>query len=172
NISKRVEAHIGWKAGPSDYITINTDGSVLHPHSHAVAGGILRNHLGRPICIFAANLGVCSIMKAELRAAEFGLVIAWDKGFMKIHLQLDSLAAITASLGDHEEDSRHGRTLDSINELRGRDWEVIISHTFREGNTVADLPAHHGHTLDFGLFVDCLYPHEVDRAIWHGHVGI
>ncbi|CAN1127233.1 Putative ribonuclease H protein At1g65750 [Linum perenne] len=170
--SRRVEVHIGWKAGPTDNITINTDGSVLHPHSHAAAGGILRNHLGRPICTFAANLGCCSIMRAELRAAEFGLMIAWDKGFKKIHLQLDSLAAITAILGDQEEDSRHGRTLASINELRGRDKEVTISHTFREGNTVADLLAHHGHTLAFGLFVDCLYPHEVDRAIWHDHVGI
>ncbi|CAN1163885.1 hypothetical protein LINPERHAP1_LOCUS28827, partial [Linum perenne] len=46
----------------------------------------------------------------------------------------------------------------SINELRSRDWEVIISHTFREGNTVADLLAHHGHTLDFGLHIDCMYP--------------
>ncbi|CAN1787165.1 Putative ribonuclease H protein At1g65750 [Linum perenne] len=170
--SRRVEVHIGWKAGPTDSITINTDGSVLHPHSHAAAGRILHNHLGRPICTFAANLGCCSIMRAELRAAEFGLMIAWDKGFKKIHLQLDSLAGITTIVGDQEKDSRHGRTLDSINELRGRDWEVTISHTFREGNTVADLLTHHGHTLAFGLFVDCLYPHEVDRTIWHDHVGI
>ncbi|CAN1841474.1 hypothetical protein LINPERHAP1_LOCUS36497 [Linum perenne] len=27
--SRRIEAHIGWKAGSSDSITINTDGSVL-----------------------------------------------------------------------------------------------------------------------------------------------
>ncbi|CAN1273739.1 Putative ribonuclease H protein At1g65750 [Linum perenne] len=170
--SRRVEAHIGWKAGPSDCITINTDGSVLLPHSYAAAGGILRDHRGRPICTFAANLDSCSIMRAELRAAEFGLMIAWDRGFKKIHLQLDSTAAIGAILGDPVVDSRHGRTLDSINELRSRDWEVTISHTFREGNTVADLLAHHGHTLSFGLSVDCVYPHEVDRAIWNDHVGI
>ncbi|CAN1176456.1 Putative ribonuclease H protein At1g65750 [Linum perenne] len=169
---RRVEAHIGWKAGPSESVTVNMDGSVLQPHSHAAAGGILRDYQGRPICTFAASLGCCSIMRAELRAAEFGLMIAWDRGFKKVNLQLDSMAAIGAILGDHVEDSRHGRTLEAIKELRSRDWEVIISHTFREGNTVADLLAHHGHSLDFGLFVDCLYPHEVDRAIWNDHVGI
>ncbi|CAN1181056.1 hypothetical protein LINPERPRIM_LOCUS6011 [Linum perenne] len=60
-------------------------------------------------------------MRAELRAAEFGLMIAWDRGFKKIHLQLDSTTAIEAILGDPVVDSRHGRTLDSINELRIRD---------------------------------------------------
>ncbi|CAN1825871.1 Putative ribonuclease H protein At1g65750, partial [Linum perenne] len=91
--SRRIDTHIGWKAGPSDCITINTDGSVIQPHSHAAGGGIFRN------------------------------------------------------------------------------WEVTISHIFREGNRVADLLAHHGHSLDFGIHFNCIYPHEVDRAIWHDHVG-
>ncbi|CAN1162877.1 Putative ribonuclease H protein At1g65750, partial [Linum perenne] len=40
---RRMETHIGWKAGSSDCITINTDGSILQPHSRAAAGGILRD---------------------------------------------------------------------------------------------------------------------------------
>ncbi|CAN1812755.1 hypothetical protein LINPERHAP1_LOCUS26626 [Linum perenne] len=83
-------------------------------------------------------------------------MIAWDIGYKKVHLQLDSLAAVTAILETQEEDSRHGRTLDSIYELRSRNWEVTISNIFREGNRVADLLAHHGHTLDFGFHVDCV----------------
>ncbi|CAN1826420.1 Putative ribonuclease H protein At1g65750 [Linum perenne] len=110
-------------------------------------------------------------MRAELNAAEIGLMIAWDMGYKKVHLQLNSLAAVTSILGGQEEDSRHGRTLDSIYELRSRNWEVTISHIFREGNRVADLLAHHGHTIAFGFHVDCIYPHEVDRPIWHDHVG-
>ncbi|CAN1129906.1 Putative ribonuclease H protein At1g65750, partial [Linum perenne] len=117
---KCVETHIEWKAGPRDCITINTDGSVLHPHSHAATGGVLRTHLGHPVHTFAANLGRCSIMRAELRAAEMGLMIARDMDFRKVHLQLDSLAAVTTILGNREEDSRHGRTLDAINELHSR----------------------------------------------------
>ncbi|CAN1801836.1 Putative ribonuclease H protein At1g65750, partial [Linum perenne] len=108
-------------------ITINTDGSVIQPHSRAAAGGILRTSLGRPVSTFAANLGRCTIMRAELRAAEYGLMIAWDMGFRKVHLQLDSMAAVTVILGDQEDNSRHGRTLESILELRNRNWEVTIS---------------------------------------------
>ncbi|CAN1190221.1 hypothetical protein LINPERHAP1_LOCUS21912 [Linum perenne] len=63
--TRRIETHIGWKAGPSECITINTDGSVLKPHSHVAVGGVLRTHLGHPMSTFAANLGR-SIMRAEL----------------------------------------------------------------------------------------------------------
>ncbi|CAN1131396.1 Putative ribonuclease H protein At1g65750 [Linum perenne] len=120
--------------------------------------------MGRPVSTFASNLGHCSIMRAELRAAEIGLMIAWDMGYKKAHFQFDSLAAVTVILGNQEEDSRHGQTLDTIN-------EVTISHIFREGNKVTDLLAHHGHTLDFGFHVKCTYPHEVDKAIWSDRVG-
>ncbi|CAN1152137.1 hypothetical protein LINPERPRIM_LOCUS28749 [Linum perenne] len=74
-------------------------------------------------------------------------MIAWDRGYKKVHLQIDSLAAVTAILGNQEEDSRHGRTLDNINDLRRRNWDVTISHIFREGNRGDDLLAHHRHTL-------------------------
>ncbi|CAN1826177.1 Putative ribonuclease H protein At1g65750 [Linum perenne] len=79
--SRRIDTHIGWKAGPSDCITINTDGSVLQPHSQAAAGGILTTSMGRLMSTFVANLGRCSIMRAELCVAEIGLMIVWDMGF-------------------------------------------------------------------------------------------
>ncbi|CAN1142403.1 Putative ribonuclease H protein At1g65750, partial [Linum perenne] len=155
----RIETHIGWKVGPSDCITINTDGSVLQPHSQAAADGILRTYLGYPVSTFAANLGRCSIMRAELRAAEIELMIAWDRGYKKVHLQLDSLAAVTAILGNQEEDFRHGRALDAINELRSRNWEVSIEHIFREINFLADSLAAKGHSFTFGThFVESSNP--------------
>ncbi|CAN1775308.1 Putative ribonuclease H protein At1g65750, partial [Linum perenne] len=106
--TQRIDTHIRWTAGPSDCITINTYGSALQPHSRAPAGGILHTFLGRPVSTFAANLGRCSIMRAELRVAEISLIIAWDMGYKKVHLQLDSIAAVTTILGNQEEDSRHG----------------------------------------------------------------
>ncbi|CAN1182854.1 hypothetical protein LINPERHAP2_LOCUS36206 [Linum perenne] len=81
-----------------------------------------------------------------------------SRPYKKVHLQLDSLVAVIALLGNQEEDSRHSRTLETINELRQRNWEATISHIFREGNRVANLLAHHGHTLDFGCHVNCNYP--------------
>ncbi|CAN1278723.1 hypothetical protein LINPERPRIM_LOCUS16732 [Linum perenne] len=97
-------------------------------------------------------------------------MITWDRGYKKVHLQLDSLAVVTAILGNQEDDSRHGRALGTINELRSRNWEVTISHIFLEGNKVTNLLTHHGHTLDFCFHVNCSYPCEIDRAIWSDHV--
>ncbi|CAN1354374.1 hypothetical protein LINPERPRIM_LOCUS43403 [Linum perenne] len=98
-------------------------------------------------------------------------MIAWDRGYKKVHLQLDSLAAVTVIQGHSEEDSRHGRTLDNIEELRMRNRDVTVAHTFREDNKVVDLLAYHRHSLDFGFHINCTYPLKVDRAMWSDHVG-
>ncbi|CAN1142663.1 Putative ribonuclease H protein At1g65750 [Linum perenne] len=137
----------------------------------AAAGGILRDWQGRKVAVFAANLGSCSIMRAELRAAEFGLQLAWKLGFRKIHLQMDSKSAITSIQGKNEEDSRHWQTIRSIHNWLAKEWEVRVSHVFREANRVADLLAHHGHNLDFGISVDCAYPSVIDREIWNDFIG-
>ncbi|CAN1194217.1 hypothetical protein LINPERHAP2_LOCUS42440 [Linum perenne] len=89
----------------------------------------------------------------------------------KIHLQLDSVVAVVAILGESDLDARHGQTLQSIEELRHKNWEVPISHIYREGNRVVDLLANHGHCLNFGFHVNCVYPPKVDRAIWSDFCG-
>ncbi|CAN1141833.1 hypothetical protein LINPERHAP2_LOCUS12709, partial [Linum perenne] len=58
-------------------------------------------------------------------------------------------AAAAAINGEITENPRHEGTLLNIRELRHRNWETVVSHTFREGNVVADLLAHHGHLLNF-----------------------
>ncbi|CAN1841558.1 hypothetical protein LINPERHAP1_LOCUS36526 [Linum perenne] len=70
-------------------------------------------------------------MIAELRAAKFGLMIAWDMGYKKVHLQLDFLEAVTTFLGDQEEVSRRGRTLDTNNELQAETGSSHFPHFSR-----------------------------------------
>ncbi|CAN1269226.1 Putative ribonuclease H protein At1g65750 [Linum perenne] len=89
-------------------------------------------------------------MRAELRAADIGLMIAWDLGFRRVHLQLDSISAVHAICSDIDEDSRH---------------------IYREANKVADLLAHHGHCLDFGISVNNIVPSCIDREIWNDFIG-
>ncbi|CAN1790449.1 Putative ribonuclease H protein At1g65750 [Linum perenne] len=112
----REEVLVQWEPAPEDFITINTDGSVLQPNRHASAGGILRDSQGQKIAAFAANLGSCSIMRAELRVAEIGLKIAWELGYRKAHLQMDSKTAVNTILSKGDEDSRHFQTVRSIHE--------------------------------------------------------
>ncbi|CAN1170985.1 Putative ribonuclease H protein At1g65750, partial [Linum perenne] len=168
---QREEVLIQWCPTPEEFVTINTDGSVILPNKSASAGGIIRDWQGRKVAVFAANLGSCSIMRAELRAADIGLKLAWQLGFKKVHLQMDSKSAISNICGKIEDDSRHWQTIKSIHDWLDMDWEVQVYHVFREANRVADLLAHHGHSLDFGISVNCSYPLSIDREIWNDFIG-
>lgn len=43
---------------------------------------------------FAAGMGPCTIMEAELRAILIGLLLTKERGFNRIHVETDSLAAV------------------------------------------------------------------------------
>ncbi|CAN1853756.1 Putative ribonuclease H protein At1g65750, partial [Linum perenne] len=113
-VGRRRDTLIKWIPAPDEWITVNTDGSVTQPLSHAAGGGVIRNSHGAKLASFASNFGRCSIMRAELRAATLGLSLAWDMGFRKVNLQIDSLAAIAAIKGNPESDTRHGHTIQQV----------------------------------------------------------
>ncbi|CAN0916895.1 hypothetical protein LINGRAHAP2_LOCUS29962, partial [Linum grandiflorum] len=57
-------------------------------------------------------------------------------------------------------------------QLLRRDWEISTSHIFREGNTVADLLSHYGHSLSFGFHVLQSLPRNVLDSIQADSAGI
>ncbi|CAN1126705.1 Putative ribonuclease H protein At1g65750 [Linum perenne] len=69
----RTEEYISWEPAPPEWVTLNSDGSVISEFGHAAAGGLIRDHQGRCLAAFAMNLGKCSITRAELRGAVAGL---------------------------------------------------------------------------------------------------
>ncbi|CAN1245063.1 Putative ribonuclease H protein At1g65750 [Linum grandiflorum] len=168
----RREALVGWQAPPEDYVTVNTDGSVLQPGSRAAGGGVIHDSQGRVLKAFAANFGSCSITRAELRGAIHGLSLAWDLGYRKVYFQMDSSCALAFLLGDPPDDARHGSCIREARQLLNRDWEVITSHIYREGNTVADLLAHHGHSLSFGFHVLPFVPSNILASVQADMAGI
>ncbi|CAN1127603.1 Putative ribonuclease H protein At1g65750 [Linum perenne] len=105
---------------PDEWITVNTDGSVIQPQNLATGGGVIRNFEGQKLAAFAANFGRCTIMRAELRAALMGLEYAWEIGARKVNIQLDTLASISSIQGGPDLDGRHSHTLNRIRELRQR----------------------------------------------------
>ncbi|CAN0838760.1 Putative ribonuclease H protein At1g65750, partial [Linum grandiflorum] len=69
-------------------------------------------------------------------------------------------------------DPRHQSCVDELKHLLNRNWTVHISHTYREGNRVADLLAHHGHSLLFGIHPVLSLSHEVIDCIKADMVGV
>ncbi|CAL1399428.1 unnamed protein product [Linum trigynum] len=141
---------IAWKPPHHEWIQIQSDGSVHHDSGKAAAGGLFRDHLGRCHRAFVCNLGSCSITHAELKGAMEGLKIAWEEGYRKIELNLDSETAISIINNHSEDDHRHGQTAAMFRNLLDRDWEIKISHVYRESNCAADYLANVGHDSPFG----------------------
>ncbi|CAN1797820.1 Putative ribonuclease H protein At1g65750 [Linum perenne] len=163
---------ISWLPPPDDWLKINTDGLVTQPHSQAAGGGVIRNSQGRDLIAFSANLGACSIMRAELRAAEIGLDQAWKLGAKKVLLELDSLAAVRAIEEGSSWDTRHGPILLQIQQFKSRDWQVEIRHCYWEASRVADQLAHLGHCKPLGVHLLTSLPPRVRSALFSDCTGV
>ncbi|CAL1358444.1 unnamed protein product [Linum trigynum] len=165
-------AEIAWTPPPRQWIAINCDGSVLQNSGVAFAGGLLRDHGGRCLGAFACNLGICSITTAELRGAVMGLQAAWDDGYRKVQLQLDSQVAVHLLQDKNYRDHAQAGVLSKAQELLSRQWDVDIIHIYREGNKCADFLANLGHTLDIELHCIPIDPSCLSHLILYDGQGL
>ncbi|CAN1179328.1 Putative ribonuclease H protein At1g65750, partial [Linum perenne] len=154
-----VATEISWDPGPEDWTTINSDGSFISESGKASAGGLLRDSSGRPLKAFTANLGICSITRAELRGALIGLMIAWEAGHRRIKLQMDSTAAIAIFNAPDDPMHQHSLEVTQFKGLIAREWTVEVEHVYREGNQAADYLASIGFNYPLGTheisIIDC-----------------
>ncbi|CAN1133397.1 Putative ribonuclease H protein At1g65750, partial [Linum perenne] len=163
---------IAWEPGPADWVTVNTDGSVLKQDNKAAAGGIIRNHLGRSLIAFSMNLGRCTVTRAELRGAITGLELAWSYGFRKIDLQLDSRAAVAMLACTEDPIHQYAAEVLTFRELCKRDWRVEIHHVYREANKAADFLASQGHRFPFGTHLFPLSECNLGHILRYDCLGI
>ncbi|CAN1809883.1 Putative ribonuclease H protein At1g65750, partial [Linum perenne] len=139
-----------WEPGPVEWITLNLDGSFDAREGRATAGGLARDSIGRCAFAYTMNLGNCSITRAEMRGAIKGLRRAWDAGYRKVLIQLDSQTTITLLSSGVRARHQHALETANLEELRNRDWQLVIKHTYREGNRAADYLAGIGYGYPHG----------------------
>ncbi|CAN0908809.1 Putative ribonuclease H protein At1g65750, partial [Linum grandiflorum] len=148
-----------WSSPSPEWFAINSDGSVIPETGKTAAGGLFRDSDGRCLAAYSMNLEVCSITRAELRAAMTGLQIPWEGGYRRVRVQLDSCAAIQLLLGDGEFTHQHSSEVASFREILDRDWLIKVEHIYREGNRSADYLAVLGHSLPLGVhFISVVDP--------------
>lgn len=80
----------------------------------AGAGGIIREH--RVSCLKCLQLG-CSSTIAELLAALYGLNMAWNSGYRKVLLTMDSTLAIRSLMEDAVASSQNSIIIRKCKEL-------------------------------------------------------
>ncbi|CAN1138950.1 Putative ribonuclease H protein At1g65750, partial [Linum perenne] len=133
--------------------SLNSDGSLYTNPNRVAAGGVIRDDNGRFVSAFTANLGSCSIMRAELTSIVEGTKQAWDLGIRKLRVQSDSEAAVRLLKNPRCDNNQHASLIHQFSELSKRDWHISVHHIYREANYAADYLANLGHTLDLGIHV-------------------
>ncbi|CAN1171511.1 Putative ribonuclease H protein At1g65750, partial [Linum perenne] len=144
---------IAWRPGEEGWFTLNTDGSRISQSGATAIGGIIRDSAGALVRAFSANVGNCSITRAELRAIVEGLKLAWSLGIRKVAIQSDLTAAVAMLQASGSPTHRHAALVAEFQAIRARQWDVSIAHIFREANCCADFLANLGHSLWFGFHV-------------------
>ncbi|CAN0910249.1 Putative ribonuclease H protein At1g65750 [Linum grandiflorum] len=94
---------------------------------------------------FAANLGVCTITRAEMSGVINGTERAWRLGVANLEVQLDSLTAISLFQEQGPCDHQHAVLVLKFRKLVRHNWSVQHHHLYREANQAADFLANLGH---------------------------
>lgn len=142
-----------WNCLQARWFKLNSDGSVRGIQFQASAGGVIRDFNGKWLVGYAHRIGSCSIAKAELWGLLDGLNIAWDRGFRRVEVELDSLFVVNVVQQEGEAANDFSSIVQSIKELLGRDWMVNLKHVFREANKSADRMANFATSLPLGCHI-------------------
>ncbi|CAN1139368.1 Putative ribonuclease H protein At1g65750 [Linum perenne] len=78
-------------------------------------------------------------------------MLAWDASFKKFLVQTDSQTTISLIEVDGSPGHQYAEEIFSIRDLIHRDWEVVFSHIYCEGNYETDFLAQCGHSLPIGV---------------------
>ncbi|KAF7844997.1 ribonuclease H [Senna tora] len=152
--SNQVSRVIRWIPPDAGWVKVNVDGAVSRDGEESAAcGGIIRDESGCYIAGFTRRLGSCSSIQAELWSVYLGLFTAWQYGFRRVAVEMDSLVACEMIKGTIPDTHPCASLVGRIQVFCQRDWEVQILHTYREGNKAADAMAreafHGGNSLSF-----------------------
>ncbi|PKI44165.1 hypothetical protein CRG98_035458 [Punica granatum] len=121
------------------WMKLNTDGASKGNPGRSGAGGLLRDSDGRWVHGYVRNVGITTSFSAELWAVRTGLEMAWDLGFRRIILEVDSETVVRLVLSSNDQACSNGALLRDIRSLLQQDWlVVVVEHTLHEGNFCVD----------------------------------
>jgi len=140
---------IGWRYPSIDWVKINVDGCRKGNPGVAGAGGVIRDAIGRWIVGFTLNIGIYTLVGAELWAITNGLKLAWSKEFQKIVLESDSSLAVDLITKDKIIIDKNYNLIMQARELLAKEWDIQVLHVYKEANSVVDWLANYGLTMSF-----------------------
>ncbi|KAL9436228.1 hypothetical protein AB3S75_022309 [Citrus x aurantiifolia] len=149
---RRKEIFIRWKQPPWPWCKLNTDGSCKNDWE-AGAGGVIRDSAGHWISGFCIRIGESSVLMAELWGLYQGLILAWDVGIKRLLVEVDSLCVTQMIAKQVVVPNVFHALIVAVQELLSRNWQIAITHIYREANSTADFMANMAHSAPLGLQV-------------------
>ncbi|XP_042959541.1 uncharacterized protein LOC122294687 [Carya illinoinensis] len=150
-VKKKQVKIIKWRRPNAGRLKLNVDGSSLGNPGLAGGGGILRDSGGKIVYGFSKHFGNASSVEAELRALLEGVKLCQNLGYTAIDIECDSIILVNWT---RKQKCTAWYLWDYWEELQAvlQHFDFTISHSYREGNQVADSLARRGALGESSLF--------------------
>ncbi|OIW02536.1 hypothetical protein TanjilG_12850 [Lupinus angustifolius] len=124
-----IKPNFGW-------MKLNTDGSLNN--EIAGFGGLLRDHMGEPICAYVSKAPQGDVFLVELWAIWRGLVLSLSLGITALWVESDSMSVVKTINKEQPSCPKAYGCLEQIWKLLSKFDKYHISHSWRETNRAAD----------------------------------
>jgi ribonuclease HI len=133
-----------WQPPSVNWIKCNTDGASCGNPGIAACGGVFRDHHANFVYAFAEPLGVETAYFAELCGVLKAIEIAYEKNWANLWVESDSSQVVAAFKNPKNSIAWPLRNRWKNAIFKMSHMHCIVTHTYREGNKVADLIANFG----------------------------
>jgi ribonuclease HI len=158
-----------WMPPSFSWTKCNTDGAALGCPGQASCAGVFRDNNTTFLGCFTVNLGIYSAFHAELIGVMYAIEIAFEKGWWNLWVETDSVLVTLAFKSPSMVPwFLRNRWLNCLH--LSSNMNFILSHIFREGNSLADSLASLALTLN-GFMWHSLLPSEALTAYNHNRFG-
>ncbi|XP_021286690.1 uncharacterized protein LOC110418322 [Herrania umbratica] len=131
----------------------------------ASAGGLIRDRSGKWIVGYNLNLGRCSSLSTDLWALFQGIKFTWDRGYRKVLVESDSVAAVECLRKAPSLLDSNIALIKSCRDLLNRKWDCKVHPIQREENLCANWLATHVEGCLPGLSIIKVPPLELNPLL-------
>lgn len=130
--------HVVWQPPGNGWLKCNVDGVSKCGGHGAGCGDVIKDSTGNWIMGFALRLDDMGSLSAKLWSILKGLELAWERKYRQLVVESDAREAIDLIKRSRETSHPLDSLIRKTRHLVNREWEVVLSHTYREGNKVAN----------------------------------
>ncbi|XP_075079940.1 uncharacterized protein LOC142165243 [Nicotiana tabacum] len=161
---------VKWEPPKNNNYKLNIDGPAAGNPGKGGLGGIFRNASGNWVLGYMGSIQYTTNTQAELLAVLKGLQIAEERQFTPLEINTDSTEVIRMLINGNLHFDSFIHECRSIVQRLG---VVVVKHSYRETNKVADMLAKEGTNRNFleDVFVTTVPPVFVNHLFWADIAG-